>query len=64
MSNHLLQTYEKLLADLKRRLGEIDEDLRRCQQRYDELLREQKTLVQAIKDLDAEISKLKRKGDA
>ena len=63
MSNHLLQTYEKLLADLKRRLGEIDEDLRRCRRRYDELLREQKTLVQAIKDLDAEISKLKRKGD-
>lgn len=64
MSNHLLQTYEKLLADLKFRLGEIDEDLRRCRRRYKELKREQKTLVQAIKDLDAEISKLKRKGDA
>lgn len=63
MSNHLLQTYEKLLADLKRRLREIDEDLRRYRRRCEELEREQKTLVQAIKDLDAEISKLKRKGD-
>lgn len=65
MSNHLLQTYEKLLADLKRRLSEIDEDLRRCRRRYEELEREQEDVLHAIFELVAEIKKLKmsRKGD-
>lgn len=66
MSSHLLQTYEKLLADLKFRLGEIDEDLRRCRRRCEELEREQKDVLHAIFELVAEIKKLKmnRKGDA
>lgn len=60
----VLEDFKNLRASLERQLKENRYDIRRCQQRYDELLREQKTLVQAIKDLDAEISKLKRKGDA
>lgn len=66
MSKYLLQAYEKLLADLKRRLGEIDEDLQRCGRRYEELKREQEDVLQAVFELDAEIERLKtnQKGDA
>ena len=66
MSNHLLQTYEKLLADLKRRLREIDDDLCRCWRRYEELKREQRDVLQAVFELVAEIERLKtnQKGDA
>jgi hypothetical protein len=53
------ETYEKLLADLKRELDDNQSDLRRTADRYDELIVERRKLLAGYYGIQSELNDIK-----
>jgi hypothetical protein len=53
------ETYEKLLADIKRELDDNRRDLRRVADHYDELIVERRKLLAGYYGLENEIKQIK-----